>query len=109
MGGSEMAAAGRVKVWEPVGGLWNWLERGGWRVERGVLDRSAQGGGPARLAGGGLGHFSLPGRGGLGRGGWRVERVVLDRSAQGGGPARLAGRVWAHFSWPGRVVQEVLA
>src|ERR1017187_2489862 len=50
MGGSEMAAAGRVKVWEPVGGLWNWLERGGWRVERGVLDRSAQGGGPARLA-----------------------------------------------------------
>jgi hypothetical protein len=51
MGGSEMAATGRVKVWEPVGGFWNWLERGGWRVERGFPDRSARGRGSARLAG----------------------------------------------------------
>ena len=58
MGGSEMAAAGRVRVWEPVGGFWNWLERSGGRVERGFLDRFARCGGPARLAGGIGAHVS---------------------------------------------------
>ena len=50
VGGSELSAAGRVKDWEAAEGSGNRPE-GGWRVERGFLDRSARCGGPARLAG----------------------------------------------------------
>lgn len=60
MGGSETPAAGRVKDWEPVGGFWNRLEEGSWRIESGLLDRFTRWGGPVRLASRVWAHVSWP-------------------------------------------------